>query len=186
MFPGRLYTFSLRTVSGATGPRALSTHSSAIHIKIRTSRWQRRDPGNHSPWFILIIFTCIVLKVPRGCVNDGFCGGSAEPQRVPSLHCRPQSSTSISCSWAPPEADYDSYTIECLHQDSRTLVYSRRTGRDSSAYVITQLEPHKRYRVSVKVISAGVTSEEAQDSVVTMIDRKAHSGGCCRLGVRVR
>lgn len=116
----------------------------------------------------------------------GFCGGSAEPQRVPSLHCRPQSSTSISCSWAPPEADYDSYTIECLHQDSRTLVYSRRTGRDSSAYVITQLEPHKRYRVSVKVISAGVTSEEAQDSVVTMIDRKIHSGGCCRLGVQVR
>lgn len=96
----------------------------------------------------------------------------AEPQRVQSLHCRPQSSTSISCSWAPPEADYDSYTIECLHQDSHALVYSRRTGRDSTAYVITQLEPHKRYTVSVKVISAGTTSEEVQDSVVTMIDRK--------------
>lgn len=41
MFPGRLYTFSLRTVSGATGPRALSTYSTAVHIKIRTSRWQR-------------------------------------------------------------------------------------------------------------------------------------------------
>lgn len=40
MFPGRLYTFSLRTVSGATGPRALSTYSTAIHINIRTSRWQ--------------------------------------------------------------------------------------------------------------------------------------------------
>lgn len=74
----------------------------------------------------------------------------------------------------PPEADYDSYTIECLHQDSRILVYSRRTGRDSSAYLITQLEPHKRYTVSVKVISAGTTSEEARDSVVTMIDRKLH------------
>lgn len=120
--------------------------------------------------------TCDVW--PRFESVTSFCGGSAEPQRVPSLHCRPQSSTSISCSWAPPEADYDSYTIECLHQDSRTLVYSRRTGRDSSAYVITQLEPHKRYRVSMKVISAGVTSEEAQDSVVTMIDRKIHSGGC--------
>lgn len=74
----------------------------------------------------------------------------------------------------PPEADYDSYTIECLHQDSQTLVYSRRTGRDSSAYVITQLEPHKHYTVSVKVISAGTTSEEARGSVVTMIDRKRH------------
>lgn len=99
-----------------------------------------------------------------------------EPERVQSLHCRPQSSTSISCSWAPPEADYDSYTIECLHQDSHTLVYSRRTTRDATTYVITQLEPHKRYAVSVKVISAGTTSEEVQDSVVTMIDCKHLQG----------
>jgi len=96
----------------------------------------------------------------------------AEPEGVHSLHCRPQSSTSIACSWGPPEADYDSYTIECLHQDSHTLVYSRRTNRDSSSYIITQLEPHKRYTISVKVISDGTTSEEAEDSVVTMIDRK--------------
>ncbi|XP_035521238.1 receptor-type tyrosine-protein phosphatase beta-like, partial [Morone saxatilis] len=130
LFPGRLYTFSLRTVSGATGPGATPTYSTPIHNSIRT-----------------------------------------KPERVHSLHCRPQSSTSISCSWVPPEADYDSYTIECLHQDSRVLVYSRRTGRDSTAYLITQLEPHKRYTVSVKVISDRTTSEEAQDSVVTMIDR---------------
>lgn len=102
---------------------------------------------------------------------------AVEPERVHSLHCRPQSSTSISCSWGPPEADYDSYTIECLHQDSQILVYSRRTGRDSTAYLITQLEPHKRYTVSVKVISDQTTSEEAQDSVVTMIDRKGGRGG---------
>lgn len=57
------------------------------------------------------------------------------------------------------------------------MVYSRRTGRDASAYVITQLEPHKRYRVSVKVISGGVTSEEALVNVVTMIDRKSRPGG---------
>lgn len=120
--------------------------------------------------------TCVtrnyLINYEKLSINDS-CGLSAEPERVHSLHCRPQSSTSISCSWAPPEADYDSYTIECLHQDSRRLVYSRRTGRDSSAYVITQLEPHKRYRVSVKVISAGVTSEEALDNVLTMIDRKS-------------
>ncbi|XP_034734809.1 receptor-type tyrosine-protein phosphatase beta-like [Etheostoma cragini] len=94
-----------------------------------------------------------------------------KPERVRGLHCRPQSSTSISCVWAPPDADYDSYTIECLRQDSRVLVYSRRTGRDTTAYHITQLEPHRRYSVSVKVISDGTTSAEARDSVVTMIDR---------------
>ncbi|XP_044048547.1 receptor-type tyrosine-protein phosphatase beta-like [Siniperca chuatsi] len=130
MFPGRLYTFSLRSVSGATEPGATPTYSTPIHNSIRT-----------------------------------------KPERVHNLHCRPQSSTSISCSWGPPEADYDSYTIECLHQDSQILVYSRRTGRDSTAYLINQLEPHKRYTVSVKVISDQMTSEEAQDSVVTMIDR---------------
>lgn len=40
MFPGRLYTFSLRTISGATEPGATSTYSTPIHKKIRTSRWQ--------------------------------------------------------------------------------------------------------------------------------------------------
>ncbi|XP_071318352.1 receptor-type tyrosine-protein phosphatase beta-like isoform X2 [Trachinotus anak] len=130
MFPGRLYTFSLRTISGVTEAGATPTYSTPIHNSIRT-----------------------------------------KPERVHSLHCHPQSSTSISCSWGPPVADYDSYTIECLHQDSQTLVYSRRTGRNSTTYIITQLEPHKRYTVSVKVISDQTTSEEAQDDVVTMIDR---------------
>lgn len=97
----------------------------------------------------------------------------AEPERVHSLHCRPQSSTSISCSWATPQTDYDSYTIECLRKDSHTLIYSRLIGQDATSYIITQLEPHKHYSVSVKVISDGMTSEEAQDNVVTMIDRKA-------------
>ncbi|XP_062246778.1 receptor-type tyrosine-protein phosphatase beta-like isoform X2 [Platichthys flesus] len=129
MFPGRLYTFILRTVSGATGPGATPTLSTPIQYSIRT-----------------------------------------KPERVPSLHCRPQSSTSISCSWAPPVADYDSYTVECLRHDSQKLVYSRRTGRNSTTYIIPQLEPYKRYTVSVRVISDTTTSEEAEDSVVTMID----------------
>ncbi|XP_078112385.1 receptor-type tyrosine-protein phosphatase beta-like isoform X2 [Sander vitreus] len=130
MFPGRLYTFSLRSVSGIAEPRATRTYSTPIHNSIRT-----------------------------------------KPERVHGLHCRPQSSTSISCSWVPPDADFDSYTIECLRQDSQVLVYSRRTGRDATAYRITQLEPHRRYSISVKVISDQTTSEEARDSVVTMIDR---------------
>lgn len=41
MFPGRLYTFSLRTVSGSTAPRAAPTYSKPIQNSIRTSRWQR-------------------------------------------------------------------------------------------------------------------------------------------------
>ncbi|KAM8892397.1 receptor-type tyrosine-protein phosphatase beta isoform 2-T2 [Spinachia spinachia] len=134
MFPGRLYTFSLRSISGSVGGASIGeatpTYSTAIHSSIRT-----------------------------------------KPERVHSLHCRPQSSTSISCSWGPPQADFDSYTIECLHQESRVLVYSRRTGRDSASYLITQLEPHKHYIVSVKVISDQTTSEESRDRVVTMIDR---------------
>ncbi|XP_038146926.1 receptor-type tyrosine-protein phosphatase beta-like isoform X2 [Cyprinodon tularosa] len=130
MFPGRLYSFSLRTVSGATDQATTATYSTPIQKSIRT-----------------------------------------KPERVHNLHCRPQSSTSISCSWGPPRADYDSYTIECLHQDTHNLVYSRRTSRDSTSYVITQLEPHKRYTISVKVISDGTTSEEAEESVITMIDR---------------
>ncbi|KAM8862011.1 receptor-type tyrosine-protein phosphatase beta isoform 2-T2 [Synchiropus picturatus] len=130
MFPGRLYNFSLRAVSGATQPDAPPTFSQSIHSSIRT-----------------------------------------KPERVLSLHCRPQSSTSISCSWTAPESDFDSYTIECLHQDSKTLVYSRRTSRHSAGYLITQLEPHNRYVISVKVISDTSTSEAAQNSVVTMIDR---------------
>ncbi|KAM7415227.1 hypothetical protein PAMA_019850 [Pampus argenteus] len=130
MYPGRLYNFSLRTVSGATEPGATATYSQPIHNSIRT-----------------------------------------KPERVHGLHCRPQSSTSISCAWSPPQADYDDYTIECLHQVNQTLVYSRRTGRLSTSYLITQLDPHKRYTVCVKVISDGTTSEAAWDSVVTMIDR---------------
>uniref|UniRef100_A0A3B4T6M6 protein-tyrosine-phosphatase n=1 Tax=Seriola dumerili TaxID=41447 RepID=A0A3B4T6M6_SERDU len=130
MFPGRLYTFSLRTVSGDTEAGATPTYSTAIHSSIRT-----------------------------------------KPGRVHGLHCRPQSSNSISCSWGPPVADYDSYTVECLLQDSQTLVYSRRTSGNATTYVITQLEPHKRYTVSVKVISDQTTSDAAQDDVVTMIDR---------------
>ncbi|XP_028841953.1 receptor-type tyrosine-protein phosphatase beta isoform X2 [Denticeps clupeoides] len=128
LYPGRLYNFSLRTVSG-TGTD-LRVYSLPMYKSIRS-----------------------------------------KPERIQSLHCRPQSSTSISCSWSPPKTDFDSYTIECMKEDSLTLVYSRRTGRDNTLYHISQLEPHKHYTVSVKVISDSMTSEAAEESVVTMIDR---------------
>ncbi|KAL4641461.1 receptor-type tyrosine-protein phosphatase beta-like [Arapaima gigas] len=130
LYPGRLYTFSVRTVSGSGARGGPTTYSQPIHNSIRT-----------------------------------------KPERIRHVHCRPQSSTSISCSWMAPESDYDSYAIECQHWDSQMLVYSRRVPRDSTLYVISHLEPHKRYTVSVKVISDSTTSEAAEDSVVTMIDR---------------
>ncbi|XP_035257470.1 receptor-type tyrosine-protein phosphatase beta-like isoform X1 [Anguilla anguilla] len=130
LYPGRLYRFSVRTVSGGAAGAGEPAYSLPISQSIRT-----------------------------------------KPERIQHIHCRPQSSTAISCSWSPPESDFDSYTIECLRRDARTLVYSRRTGRDSTGYRIAQLEPHRRYTVAVKVISDSMTSEAAEDSVVTMIDR---------------
>uniref|UniRef100_W5NH93 protein-tyrosine-phosphatase n=1 Tax=Lepisosteus oculatus TaxID=7918 RepID=W5NH93_LEPOC len=128
LYPGRLYSFSVRTVSGNRSN--LKAYSQPIYTTIRT-----------------------------------------KPERIQHLHCRPQNSTAISCSWSPPASDYDSYTIECYHQDPRHLVYSQRTGKDTQLYSIVKLEPHKRYSVSVKVISDTMTSEAAEDSVITMIDR---------------
>nr|XP_057931583.1 receptor-type tyrosine-protein phosphatase beta-like isoform X2 [Doryrhamphus excisus] len=130
MFPGRLYNFTLRSVSGGTQLGVPPSYSVPVQSSIRT-----------------------------------------KPSPVHGLHCRPQSSTSISCSWVPPEAEFDSYTIECVHKGSQSLVYSRRTRRLSTTYVISQLEPHKHYTVWVKVISDATTSEAAHDSAVTMIDR---------------
>ncbi|XP_043090430.1 receptor-type tyrosine-protein phosphatase beta-like [Puntigrus tetrazona] len=94
-----------------------------------------------------------------------------KPERVQSLHCRPQNSTAISCSWSTPEADFDSYTIECLRKDPQTMVYSQRTVKENTVYLIKDLEPHKQYIVFVKVISDSMTSEAVMENVVTMIDR---------------
>lgn len=65
-------------------------------------------------------------------------------------------------------------------------MYSRLAERDFNNYIITELEPHKHYTVSVKVMSGGKPSDEAQDNVVTMLDRKSewkltcpqYDGGC--------
>ncbi|XP_043912939.1 receptor-type tyrosine-protein phosphatase beta isoform X2 [Protopterus annectens] len=93
------------------------------------------------------------------------------PDNIPHLHCRPQNSTSISCSWSSPDCDYDGYSIECHHMDTNELVFSKRTGKDTHVYSIMNLEPHKRYLVSVKVISDSMTSDVVKDSAITMIDR---------------
>ncbi|XP_061631134.1 receptor-type tyrosine-protein phosphatase beta-like isoform X2 [Phyllopteryx taeniolatus] len=112
-----------------------------------------------------------VLSLSGELVNGTGVHGRTEPSPVVGLRCRPRSSTSVSCSWAPPETDFDSYAVECAHEDSGSLVYSRRWDRRPADYVIGLLEPHKRYDVRVKVISDGSASEPARDNVVTMIDR---------------
>ncbi|XP_076878415.1 receptor-type tyrosine-protein phosphatase beta isoform X2 [Brachyhypopomus gauderio] len=141
LHPGRLYHFSLCTVSSEGGHPA---YSQPIHKSIRT-----------------------------------------KPQGIHSLHCRPLSSTAISCSWSPPEADFDSYTVECSRLDGSALVYSRRTSRDTTLYHITDLEPHKRYSISVKVISDTMTSEAAEDSAITMIDRPPQPPASTRVSERM-
>lgn len=52
------------------------------------------------------------------------------------------------------------------------MVYSQRTVRENTVYLIKDLEPHKHYMVSVKVISDSMTSEAVAENVVTMIDRE--------------
>lgn len=52
------------------------------------------------------------------------------------------------------------------------MVYSQRTVKENTVYLIKDLEPHKQYIVSVKVISDSMTSEAVMENVVTMIDRE--------------
>ncbi|KAI4794768.1 hypothetical protein KUCAC02_031852 [Chaenocephalus aceratus] len=137
---------------------------------------QHPDQTQGGPGAALCVLTECVLVLTehsslrtRGSRRCAVCTNRVciRPGGVQALRCRPQSSTSLSCSWTPPQADYDSFSIEC--SDSRLLVYSRRSN--NTTYVIEHLQPSRRYSVSVKTISEQSTSEEARDSVLTMIDR---------------
>uniref|UniRef100_A0A8B9FKS9 protein-tyrosine-phosphatase n=1 Tax=Amazona collaria TaxID=241587 RepID=A0A8B9FKS9_9PSIT len=124
--PGRLYDFSVRTVSGDSW----KTYSQSQSASVRT-----------------------------------------KPDKIQSLHCRPQTSTAIACSWTPPDSDFDGYSVECKKMDTREVEFSRRIDKDKSLLNIMTLVPHKQYLVSVKVHSADMTSEVVEDSTITMIDR---------------
>lgn len=100
---------------------------------------------------------------------------SLEPDKIQSLHCRPQTSTAIACSWTPPDSDFDGYSVECKKMDTREVEFSKRIEKDKSLLNIMTLVPHKRYLVSIKVHSADMTSEVVEDSTITMIDRKWNS-----------
>ncbi|XP_027515330.1 receptor-type tyrosine-protein phosphatase beta isoform X2 [Corapipo altera] len=124
--PGRLYEFSVRTVSGDNW----KTYSQSQSASVRT-----------------------------------------KPDKIQSLHCRPQTSTAIACSWTPPDSDFDGYSIECKKMDTREVEFSKRIEKDKSLLNIMTLVPHRRYLVSIKVHSADMTSEVVEDSTITMIDR---------------
>ncbi|MEE6480589.1 hypothetical protein FKM82_012615 [Ascaphus truei] len=124
--PGRLYTFSVRSVSG----NMKKTLSLPIFGDVRT-----------------------------------------KPDRIHHLHCRPQNSSAISCSWTPPDSDFDGYSIECKKMGTEDVEFSKRVEREKSLLTIMTLVPHKRYLVSIKVHSEAMTSEVVEDSTITMIDR---------------
>ncbi|XP_003798983.1 receptor-type tyrosine-protein phosphatase beta isoform X1 [Otolemur garnettii] len=94
-----------------------------------------------------------------------------KPDKIQNLHCRPQNSTAIACSWIPPDSDFDGYSIECRKMDTQEVEFSRKLEKEKSLLSIMMLVPHKRYLVSVQVQSAGMSSEVVEDSTITMIDR---------------
>lgn len=94
-----------------------------------------------------------------------------KPDKIQNLHCRPQNSTAIACSWIPPDSDFDGYNIECRKMDTQEVEFSKKLEKEKSLLNIMMLVPHKRYLVSIKVQSAGMTSEVVEDSTITMIDR---------------
>eukprot|EP00063_Salmo_salar_P064193 XP_014039028.1 PREDICTED: receptor-type tyrosine-protein phosphatase beta-like isoform X1 [Salmo salar] len=131
MFPGRLYNFTIRTVSGGGAKGGPIANSQPIQRSLRTN-----------------------------------------PSRLRNMHCFPQSSSSISCSWSFPDSHWDSYTVEVRQQDSWELVYALRLARDSTSLSLENLQPYKRYNVAVRVASAGLSSPAVEENVVTMIDRE--------------
>ncbi|KAM9403064.1 receptor-type tyrosine-protein phosphatase beta [Salvelinus alpinus] len=130
MFPGRLYNFTIRTVSGGGAKGGPIANSQPIQRSLRTN-----------------------------------------PSRLQNMHCFPQSSSSISCSWTFPDSHWDSYTVEVRQQDSWELVYALRLARDSTLLSLENLQPYRRYNVAVRVASAGLSSPAVEENVVTMIDR---------------
>uniref|UniRef100_A0A8C1ZXE7 protein-tyrosine-phosphatase n=1 Tax=Cyprinus carpio TaxID=7962 RepID=A0A8C1ZXE7_CYPCA len=93
------------------------------------------------------------------------------PHSTQSIHCFPLSSTSVSCSWAPPESDFDSYVVECRKQGSRMPVYTYTLGHDALSQHFDRLEPFRNYTIYITVMSGDKQSPTTKTSVITMIDR---------------
>ncbi|XP_008109152.2 receptor-type tyrosine-protein phosphatase beta isoform X1 [Anolis carolinensis] len=126
LHPGRLYHFSIRSVSGIIQ----RTYSKPLSGTVRT-----------------------------------------RPDKIQSLHCRPQNSTAIACSWVPPDSDFDRYSIECKKMDTEEIEFSKIIEKERSVFTIMTLVPHTRYLVSIKIQSADMTSDVVKETTITMIDR---------------
>ncbi|KAJ6651427.1 hypothetical protein lerEdw1_021000 [Lerista edwardsae] len=124
LHPGRLYRFSIKSVSG-TIPK---TYSKPLSGTVRT-----------------------------------------KPDKIQSLHCWPQNSTAITCSWIPPDSDFDGYSVECKKMQTAEIEFSRRIEKERSMLNIMTLVPHTTYLVSIKVQSSDMTSEVVEDSTITSI-----------------
>ncbi|XP_023118290.2 receptor-type tyrosine-protein phosphatase beta [Amphiprion ocellaris] len=93
------------------------------------------------------------------------------PSPLRSIHCFPLSSSSLSCSWSPPLADFDSYEVECRRHDDGELTSALRLAGGVTAVTLDHLDAYRKYSVTVRVSSAGQTSPPATHTTVTMIDR---------------
>ncbi|XP_071391582.1 receptor-type tyrosine-protein phosphatase beta-like, partial [Centroberyx affinis] len=131
MFPGRLYNFTLSTVSGgvAEAGGGATSRSQPIQRAVRTS-----------------------------------------PSPLKSIHCFPLSSASLSCSWSPPLSDFDSYEVECRRHDNGELTAALRLAGGVTTVTLDHLEAYRKYSVTVRVASDGLTSRPATHTTVTMID----------------
>lgn len=95
------------------------------------------------------------------------------PTPLKSLHCLPLSSSSLSCSWTAPAADFDSYEVESRRYDDGSLVSVLKLARGVTAVTLGNLEAFRKYSVTVRVSSAGQTSPPTTHTTVTMIDRES-------------
>uniref|UniRef100_A0A3Q2QMI8 protein-tyrosine-phosphatase n=1 Tax=Fundulus heteroclitus TaxID=8078 RepID=A0A3Q2QMI8_FUNHE len=93
------------------------------------------------------------------------------PAPLRSIHCFPLSSSSLSCSWTPPRADFDSYKVECRRHEDGELTSAPELAGGVTAVTLDHLDAFRKYSVTIRVSSAGQTSPPATQTVVTMIDR---------------
>ncbi|KAM9327847.1 receptor-type tyrosine-protein phosphatase beta [Pholidichthys leucotaenia] len=93
------------------------------------------------------------------------------PSPLKSIHCFPLSSSSLSCSWSPPLADFDSYEVECRRHEDGELISALKLAGGVTAVTLDHLEAYRKYLVTVRVSSSGQTSPPATQATITMIDR---------------